>query len=363
MTEFSSGMILIPTYQPEENLLGIIDDLLTKMKSLDDSNSDVEIDLGQVLIIVVNDGSTSKGANKLFREIAGRNNVFLINHTENKGKGAALKTGIQYALEHNASFLVTADADGQHLPNDIVKIFRHPGGEALIVGSRIFDQDVPLRSRFGNILTRVLFKILFRTKVSDTQSGLRKISRTSFEKYLSIGADGYQFELEALITSSKEMPIIEVPIETVYEPGNPTSHFNPIWDSAQIYFVLFRSVISSLIIAVFDIALFSLLTFFDVNTFTAILINRSILTILYFNLGKKFIFISNGNRIKEFFKLVVLIIVNAILLTPVIEYVVENSDINKPLIYAVASTLLFLLNFWVQKFIVFRKGENDDRLE
>ena len=355
MNNYANGMILIPTYQPKENLLEILVEIRSEIVSIDEYAKNLD----SILIIVVNDGSTVSGADNIFKEIEKQNNVVLINHLENKGKGAALKTGIQYALKNNAEFLVTADADGQHLPRDIVKVFKHPVEDNLVIGSRKFYKDVPLRSRFGNILTSILFKNIFRIKISDTQSGLRKFSNASFKKYLSIEADGYQFEMEALILSSKHASIIEVPIETVYEPGNPTSHFDPIWDSAQIYFVLFRGMVSSLLITFFDIALFSMLVGIDVNTFIAILISRSISTILYFDLGKKFIFKSNGDRTKEFLKFVTLVVINAIILTPAIEYFATNSEFNKPVIYATGSTLLFLLNFGVQKFFVFQNGKKD----
>src|SRR6185369_8570471 len=163
----------------------------------------------------------------------------------NLGKGAALKTGINHALctFPGLTGIVTADADGQHHPEDIRRVAEtqreHP--DALVMGARTFDADVPLRSRFGNILTRRLMQTLIGTKLQDTQTGLRGIPVGLAERLLLVEARGYEFELEMLIAARQAgVPVVEVPIRTIYEPGNKSSHFNPLTDSMKIYFVLLR---------------------------------------------------------------------------------------------------------------------------
>lgn len=346
-----TGLIIIPTYQPGMNLVGLVDELIA-LQSLSDNH---DHSLGLVEILVINDGSTNKNSKTIFQQLADRDLVTVVAHPLNMGKGAALKTGFKYARDMHADFVLTADADGQHLPKDIIRLINvSDEDDKLILGVRTFDEDVPLRSRFGNILTRGIFKIIYRTAISDTQSGLRRIPAKFYKNFLLSEANGYEFELETLIQVSKQKAVVEVPIETVYEPGNPTSHFNPIFDSIQIYYVLFRGIISSLIVTGLDIAIFSLCVSLGASTFYAIAISRTIATLIYFTLGKKFIFRSDAPYFFEFIKFVSLVILNAIILTPVINYFAEHFDFNKTVVYAIGSAILFLFNFFVQKLVIFR---------
>ncbi len=95
------------------------------------------------------------------------------------GEGAALKTGLNYALVkcRNLRGVVTADGDGQHHPDDIVHVAESlaPEGNALVLGVRGFSGRVPLRSRLGNDITRGLMHALVGQKLADTQTGLRGI--------------------------------------------------------------------------------------------------------------------------------------------------------------------------------------------
>ena len=139
--------------------------------------------------------------------------------------------------------VVTGDADGQHHPDDIEAVARrleqHP--DSLVLGSRSFGKDVPLRSRFGNIATRKIMHALLGQKLTDTQTGLRGIPATLLPKLLRTESTGYEFELDVLIAAHQlEIPMLEEPIRTIYEEGNKSSHFNPIVDSMKIYFVLLR---------------------------------------------------------------------------------------------------------------------------
>ena len=106
-------------------------------------------------------------------------NVQLLRHAVNLGKGAALKTAFNYVLcaMPDAAGVVTADADGQHAPEDIARVAEALAAQpdALVLGARAFGADVPLRSRFGNIVTRGIMHALLGRKLADTQTGLRGI--------------------------------------------------------------------------------------------------------------------------------------------------------------------------------------------
>lgn len=140
-------------------------------------------------------------------------------HDVNRGKGAALKTAFSFLKNSKANTtIVTADADGQHAVADIDRIahaaIQLPG--RLILGSRQFTNDIPLRSRFGNKLTRLLFQMQTGVKVSDTQTGLRAFSSRILNFMLKIDGERYEYEMNVLSEASKEITITEIPIQTIY---------------------------------------------------------------------------------------------------------------------------------------------------
>ena len=145
--------LIIPAYQPDLNLV--------KLVRLVHAKSDLNI-------IVVDDGSDAD-KKVIFDKLEGLATV--LTHEHNQGKGQALKTAYAYILERGTyGSIVTADADGQHKIWDIFRVVKqsqeHPG--ALILGARAFSGKVPLRSAFGNKLTRFLFKQQTGVAVSDT---------------------------------------------------------------------------------------------------------------------------------------------------------------------------------------------------
>lgn len=236
----SRPLVLIPAYKPAFGLPSIVRSLL--------DSGDVEA------VIVVDDGSGPE-SEPVFSKLAGVQGVVLIRRAANGGKGAALKTGLAFIAAHYplCPGIVTADADGQHDPADIVRI-AHALGENpgdLVLGVRSFGSGVPLRSRFGNELTRHLFNLLSGQKVTDTQTGLRGIPVDMVPVLAGLSPNGYDFELEMLLECRKHQRIIrESAIQTIYTYGNKSSHFRPLRDSIRIYAVFLRFIKKSLISAV-----------------------------------------------------------------------------------------------------------------
>ena len=230
--------VVIPAYRPERSLLQLIGALAEKPIPA---------------IILVDDGSGPEYA-EIFRRAAECGKVRLVRHAVNLGKGAALKTGINAALcaFPGLQGVVTADADGQHHPDDIERVADRLAAEPghVVLGTRSFTGTVPLRSRVGNAVTRTVMRALVGQRISDTQTGLRGIPTTLLPDLLRLEANGYDFELDMLIAVRRTaIPIAEIPIRTIYEPGNRTSHFNPLIDSMKIYFVLLRFSSGSLMTA------------------------------------------------------------------------------------------------------------------
>jgi glycosyltransferase involved in cell wall biosynthesis len=149
-------------------------------------------------IIVVNDGSLESG-DPVFEEVKGIDKVSFLKHAVDLGKGAALKTGLIHAycnFGKNVT-VVTVDADGQHLPEDVFKVARRMGREPgnLVLGVRSFGRDVPLRSKLGNNLTRHLFTALVGQKLTDTQAGLRGIPGDFIPHLLKLDSRGMSSSL------------------------------------------------------------------------------------------------------------------------------------------------------------------------
>lgn len=217
-------VVVIPAYEPDEKLLGVIRDF----------REHTDFDL-----VVVDDGS-SAACQPVFAAVEQFEKVTLLRHASNSGKGAALKTAFAYieAAYPRSEGVITVDADGQHLLKDALAVSEawktHPG--ALVIGSRRFKGNVPLRSRLGNSITRFVFHISTGKKVYDTQTGLRAFSVARIYEMLALSGNRYEYEINQLLYCTKnEIPILEVPIETVYIEENRSSHFHTVKDSFRIY--------------------------------------------------------------------------------------------------------------------------------
>lgn len=236
----ASLCVLIPAWQPGPALPSLIDDLSKR---------------GFGRLLLVDDGS-SAACETIFAEIATLGVVDLCRHSVNLGKGLALKTGFSRILQAHPDLLgvITADADGQHTPEDIEKVARAllSAAPRPVLGSRSFGQAVPRRSRVGNTLTRAVFGLLTGVHLSDTQTGLRGLPLALLPELLALRGKRYEYEMTMLahLCRSGRTPL-QVPIATVYLDGNRESHFHPLWDSVRIYFVLLRFYASSLLAGVF----------------------------------------------------------------------------------------------------------------
>lgn len=243
--------VIIPSYEPDEKLPG----LLKALKEAGFQN-----------IVLVDDGS-GEGFEHFFQQAQEEYGCRVLRHAVNQGKGRALKTAFNFCLQEfkDAVGVITADSDGQHSPECILAcgdaLLAHP--EALILGCRCFEgEDVPARSEFGNKCTRAVMKYLTGITVSDTQTGLRGIPASFMEQLLMVKGERFEFETNMLLeTKERKIPIVEVPIRTIYIEENRTSHFNPIKDSLKIYMIFGKFLFSSLSSSVVDLVLFSLFCF------------------------------------------------------------------------------------------------------
>jgi glycosyltransferase involved in cell wall biosynthesis len=343
--------ILIPAYEPDERLIRLVREL-SKMEF--------------PLILVVNDGS-SANCDKIFSAVEEISGCRVIRHKANRGKGAALKTGLMTILSEDRRFdgCITVDADGQHLPEDIIKTAKvfEKNSNSLVLGCRNFSEgNVPFKSRFGNLLTRAVYRLSTGKAVTDTQTGVRAIPADRMKNFLELPGDHYEFEMNMLMHASRtNIPIEEVEIQTVYINQNRASHFNPLLDSARIYKEIIKFSLSSLSCSAIDIGLFSLaywlLSAGGVSRplLGATVFARMISSSVNFTLNKKIVFQNKASVATQAVKYYLLCGMQMLCSWLLLEGFTLAGLGNVVLLKVLADTILFFISFAIQQVFIFRR--------
>ena len=338
--------LIIPAYQPDLNLV--------KLVRLVHAKSDLHI-------IVIDDGSDAD-KKVIFDKLEGLATV--LTHKHNQGKGQALKTAYAYILERGTyGSIVTADADVQHKIWDIFRVVNqsqeHPG--ALILGARAFSGQVPLRSAFGNKLTRFLFKQQTGVAISDTQTGLRAFTTNLLPFMLEVDGQRYEYEMNVLLAASKSFPILEVPIETVYINDNEGSHFRPIRDGLMIYKDMFKFALSSLSSFIVDYLVYAFFLFvmmavpISLRILLANGIARVTSSIFNYSTNKHLVFKNKDSVAKTGSGYFGLALGLFILDTLLIRLFYTAFGLNLLISKIVVGFLLFLVSWVIQKKVIFKE--------
>lgn len=273
--------ILIPSYEPDEGLVHVVRDL-------------VAAEVGPV--IVVDDGSGPAHAAH-FAAVAAAGARVLV-HEVNRGKGAALRTGFAHVLSaHPGLAVVCADSDGQHRVADILRVAdRLNDGDAdLVLGGRRFTGTVPLRSRFGNAMTRHAFTLSTGRRVFDTQTGLRGHPASRLPDLLTIDGDRFEYELRVLLAAAREGQVIaEIEIATIYLDENASSHFRPVRDSLAVWGQLVSFTASSLLAFAVDVIALAALFSLTGSLLTSVIGARVISASVNFTVNRRFVFARGG---------------------------------------------------------------------
>lgn len=186
--------------------------------------------IGQGLpVIVVDDGSTDDTSAKLEGL-----SVTIIRHPRNRGKGRALKTGLEAARKFGFRYALTLDADGQHDPADIPALVAAAGKRTLVVGSRnLTAEGMPAGNTFANRFSNFWFTVQTGRKLPDTQTGFRVYPLEGLPS-LKLLTARYEAELTLLVFSAwKGLSLVPVPVR-VYYPEDRVSHFRPFADFFRI---------------------------------------------------------------------------------------------------------------------------------
>jgi glycosyltransferase involved in cell wall biosynthesis len=210
--------VLIPTYNNEQTLKSVIDNVLDYTSN----------------IIVVNDGSTDTTSQIL----SGYKNIKVIGYTQNQGKGFALRTGFKEAVNSGYDYAITIDSDGQHFAKDLPAFIHklEEVGPCLIIGARNMNQEsVPTKSSFGNKFSTFWFWAETFKKVPDTQSGYR-LYPVALMKNMKFFTRKFEFEIESIVRASwKGILVTSVPVSVFYAPKEiRVTHFRPLKDFTRI---------------------------------------------------------------------------------------------------------------------------------
>ena len=225
-------VVLIPAYKPGEELVRLVE----KLNKEDFS------------CLVVDDGSGEEYA-PVFGKVATVAEV--IHASENNGKGSALKLGMRNIKEKfpECTHFITADCDGQHKVEDIMKVREALlEGATMVLTERDFKGKLPARSMIGNILSRWVYTILTGHYLGDNQSGLRGFSVEHIDWLVMVSGEKYDYEINMLYYADcQHIPYDLLPVESIYFDGNKSSHFSPVGDTLRIYRRLFTSAAGSII--------------------------------------------------------------------------------------------------------------------
>ena len=352
-----NATVIIPSLNPDEKIISTVQSL---------------VDVGFDDIILVDDGSKEE-FKKRFEEAKYFSGVTVLVHEVNKGKGRAMKTAFEYILNNrpNKPNVITVDGDGQHLAVDVKKCIEllEENPHAFVMGVRNFnDENVPARSRFGNKITRTVFRLLCGIKVSDTQTGLRAIPFEHLPLMLQIDGDRYEYETNQLFAVKQAgIEFKETVINTVYIEENQTSHFRPVRDSIRIYGIIIRYIASSLASTLVDVTLFTALNLIfgrlgfsnELRIILAEAIARIISSFVNFSLNRKVVFKSKekfGSTMLRYYILCVCQLAAStglVYLFSTVIFKLSDGSLFDTLIKIVVDTFLFFLSFRIQQTWVF----------
>ncbi|MGE5534723.1 MAG: bifunctional glycosyltransferase family 2/GtrA family protein, partial [Acidobacteriota bacterium] len=347
----SHVIVLIPAYQPTAALATIVSELVRSPLIAS--------------VIVINDGS-GKEFDPIFEALSRFPKTALLQHVVNLGKGAALKAGINYTActFPDAAGFVSADADGQHSTRDILHVAEtlvlHPS--ELILGVRRFAGPVPLRSKLGNIVTRHVLRAVTGQRISDTQTGLRGIPTGFAPALMRLRPNGYDFELEVLLTCKKTMRHIrELAIETIYTDGNSSSHFNPLLDSMRVYFVLIRFIAASLATAGLDNFVFILAYALWPHILGCQALSRGLAGLFNYCINKRGVFHSRASNRSALPRYYASVLAFGALSYGMIIALCRHTPMPAPAAKVVAESILFAFSFVIQRDFVFTSRPAHER--
>jgi glycosyltransferase involved in cell wall biosynthesis len=184
-------------------------------------------------VIVVDDGSTDVTADR-----AAAAGAEVLRHQRNEGKGRAVRTGLQRALEGPYTHVLLLDGDLQHRPDEAAELIAaaaSSGADAVLGERRFFRRNMPASRYHANRLGSVVLSWFIGVRLRDTQCGFR-VFRTDALRQLRLRASGYEIETEMLVKVRRRGGrFTTVPITAVY--ANERSKLRPVRDTTRTCFL------------------------------------------------------------------------------------------------------------------------------
>jgi putative flippase GtrA len=318
--------------------------------------------MGRFPVLVVDDGSTHAGCAEVFARAEALGAVVL-HHPVNLGKGTALKTGIRHLADLDESIpgVITADADGQHAPDDIAKIAdamaEYP--DALILGARDFSK-MPARSRTGNTITRFVYRASTGLRVTDTQTGLRGLPRSLFPQLLELSGERYEYEMNMLLAlPAWKADFHEVKIDTIYIDGNKSTHFHALRDGLRVFSRVTKYAASSLVSTGVDYALYLGLSAFSLDAALCFAISKTVASVLNYELNCRAVFRARPSAASAF-AYAALVGFSLLVGTPAVS-LLTRAGLERLLAKLIVDLVLFTFNYFMQKHVVFRRKKAKKR--
>ncbi|MBQ9412991.1 MAG: bifunctional glycosyltransferase family 2/GtrA family protein [Oscillospiraceae bacterium] len=353
--------VVLPSLNPSDRFDAVVDGLIAA---------------GFRHIVIVDDGSRDD-CKAHFRRAEEYPECAVLTHPVNRGKGAALKTAFAWIRDNrpDSAGAVTIDGDGQHLTEDILRCAEALEENALVLGSRDFSgEQVPARSRMGNRITSLVFRLLCGMRVSDTQTGLRAFPASLLPRMLLVRGERFDYETNMLLELGRRgVKLKAVAIQTVYEDGNGESHFRPVVDSIRIYRFILLYALSSLAGSLADLFAFyvfrRLLDKYAPGVSDAFAVTiatagaRAISSFLNFNLNREVVFHGRGSygraMLRYYCLCVPQMLVSAGLVALLARLAGTGASILTTCIKFVVDTALFFVSFRIQQRWVFRERPED----
>lgn len=193
----SDFWVVLPGHNEEKRLKPVLEDVKKYCKN----------------IIFVDDGSKDK----TYDIACSVKGVTVLSHITNFGKGAALKTGCDFALQHGAKYIAVMDSDGQHEPVDLLKFEAElKKNKDIVFGCRPWDQTMPFVMKAGNFGLHMAIKLFFGFDILDTQSGFRAFTSEAYKK-VRWESNDYSMESEMIVRASKhKLNYSKFSIRTIY---------------------------------------------------------------------------------------------------------------------------------------------------
>lgn len=347
--------VILPSLNPDEKLINTVNALLDK---------------GFHDIVIVNDGSDEAHLAP-FEAVSSNDSCTLLVHEINRGKGRALKTAMEYILANrpDSPGVITIDGDGQHHVDDILACAQAmlDRKNEVILGVRDFSEPaVPFKSRFGNNMTKTVFRLFCGIRISDTQTGLRAIPAKYIKAMTEFAGERFEYETNMLLEmKAKSIPFSEVKIQTIYLDENASTHFHPIRDSLKIYKVILKFGISSAIAAIIELLAFTLVNMLlnfvpgglkvEVSILIASILSRILSSVCNYKINRALVF--NTGCKSSFLRYALLctaqLLVSATLIS-LLTYLFTAETFGQTVLKAIVDTALFFLSYRLQKNWVFK---------